>query len=443
MHTGLQTQGGFSADAQTDFVEGAVVGSWRVEGELGHGGMSTVYAVVHTEIGKRAALKVVHGHVLSARFTAEHVILEAQVVNRIGHDGIVDIFEAGTLPDGRPFLVMERLEGTSLAQRSTASAIGFDEAIKILLQLCGAVGAAHDAGVVHCDLKPDNVFLETTGSTKVLDWGIAHLLTTSCSDELVIGTPQYLSPEQANGGAITGASDIYSLGVIAYGLFLDKLPFESETAAELLMMHLRDAPPAPRIIWPEIPPALEALLLSMLAKKPAARPTASEVARQLTAIRKPVLQGARVSTAPKLPALAMTGLRSSTSRVISRPGVKRAGGIAALAALVVVGIAALWSNDPARASPIVETASRSPLAVAPKPMPPIAVVSAAPPPVTVVAAPLTERRSSDRHRVSVGVPTPAASPVVITPPRVKAPVAPVADATGHAIDPNGTIDPYL
>lgn len=141
------------------FAPGEAVGPWRIEHELGRGGMSTVYAVVHTEIGKRAALKVVHHHVISASFTPARVLLEAQLVNRIAHGSIVDIFENGVLPDGRPYLIMERLEGWSLGQRQMASRITADEVIAILLQLCDVLTATHAAGIVHCDLKPENVFL--------------------------------------------------------------------------------------------------------------------------------------------------------------------------------------------------------------------------------------------------------------------------------------------
>src|SRR5512134_2849787 len=143
MNTSMQTEGAPVAAFPTCFSPDDVVGPWRIEGELGRGGMSTVYAVVHTEIGKRAALKVVHHHVLSETFSAERVMLEAQVVNKVGHKNIVDIFESGTLPDGRPYLVMERLDGCSLGQRFAAGRVPADDVIAILLQICDALTAAH------------------------------------------------------------------------------------------------------------------------------------------------------------------------------------------------------------------------------------------------------------------------------------------------------------
>src|SRR4051812_41442790 len=138
---------------------GAKAGPWIIERELGRGGMGAVYAVVHEEIGKRAALKVVHRRVLSPNFNIQRVMLEAKVVNTVGHPNIIDIFETGSLPDGRPYIVMERLDGQPLSLRADEGKILPTQAIAILLQVCDALIAAHAANVVHRDLKLDNVFL--------------------------------------------------------------------------------------------------------------------------------------------------------------------------------------------------------------------------------------------------------------------------------------------
>ncbi|HEX7842693.1 MAG TPA: serine/threonine-protein kinase, partial [Kofleriaceae bacterium] len=269
-------------------VPGAKAGPWRVERELGRGGMGTVYAVVHDEIGKRAALKVLHRRLLPG-VNSERMLLEARVVNQVGHPNIVDIFETGKLDDGRPYIVMERLCGHSLAARADEGRLHSDLVIAILLQICDALIAAHAAGVVHRDLKLDNVFLidnpddPPTPRVKLLDWGIAKVIhhdVRHTIDGQLVGTPQYLSPEQARGQAVSPETDVYSLGVMAYELFLEQLPFEAETAAEVMAMHLREAPPLPSNLWPDVPPALEALLLAMLAKQPEQRPTMIEVAHR-------------------------------------------------------------------------------------------------------------------------------------------------------------------
>src|SRR5262245_9484599 len=133
-------------------------GPWIVERELGRGGMGAVYGVVHEEIGKRAALKVMHGRLVSGG-SAERILLEAKVVNAVGHPNIVDIFETGTLGDGRPYILMERLEGVPLSFRADEGKILPDQVVGILLQVCDALIAAHAANIVHRDLKLDNVFL--------------------------------------------------------------------------------------------------------------------------------------------------------------------------------------------------------------------------------------------------------------------------------------------
>jgi serine/threonine protein kinase len=402
MNTGMQTMDGGSAVALAGFAEGDVLGSWRVEGQLGHGGMSTVYAVVHTEIGKHAALKVVHAHVLSSTFTAECVLLEAQVVNRIGHDGIVDIFEAGKLPDGRPYLVMERLDGQSLAQRCDAGRIEVEDAIQILLQTCSAVAAAHAAGVVHCDLKPDNVFLtaETPVRTKVLDWGISKVLSADPETfgDLIIGTPLYLSPEQATGGAITQATDIYSLGVIAYEMFLEHPPFEADTNAELMMMHLRNAPKLPRECWPEIPTRLENLLLAMLAKTPKARPSALEVTRVLASVRDEIRRIGRPAPTgtQHVRSLARTQLvpRLAPKRTRrSRAVFATLGALSLLAALAVMKLAEPESEI-VSAAPVRATVASTAIVVPPPVDAPTTIVAVTVPKIAVTEKPARRKRAA-------------------------------------------------
>jgi serine/threonine-protein kinase len=289
---------------------GAKAGPWVVERELGRGGMGAVYGVVHEEIGKRAALKVMHRRLVSGT-SAERILLEAKVVNQVGHPNIVDIFETGTLEDARPYIVMERLEGVPLSFRADEGKILPDQVIGILLQVCDALIAAHAANIVHRDLKLDNVFLidnpddPSMPRVKLLDWGIAKVISNDVRHTIegqLVGTPQYLAPEQARGASVSPQTDVYSLGVMAYELFLEQLPFEAETSAEIMAMHLRCTPPPPSEMWPDIPAALENLLLAMLAKNPEARPTMLAVARTLELVRielqarKQTLEPARTST---------------------------------------------------------------------------------------------------------------------------------------------------
>jgi serine/threonine protein kinase len=272
---------------------GEKAGPWIVEREIGRGGMGAVYAVTHEDIGKRAALKVMHRRLVTTA-SAERILLEARVVNQVGHPNIVDIFETGAMTDGRPYIVMERLEGVPLSARADEGKILPDQVIAILLEVCDALIAAHAANVIHRDLKLDNIFLIDNPDdpqhpkVKLLDWGIAKIISTDVRVTIegqLVGTPQYLSPEQARGAAVSPQTDVYSLGVMAYEMFLEQLPFEAETSAEIMAMHLRATPPPPSEMWPDIPPTLENLLLAMLAKDPEARPTVLTVAHTLEMIR--------------------------------------------------------------------------------------------------------------------------------------------------------------
>jgi len=299
---------------------GAMAGPWRVERELGRGGMGAVYAVVHDEIGKRAALKVVHRKLMPG-FNSDRMLLEARVVNQVGHPNIVDIFETGHLADGRPYIVMERLSGQPLSVRADEGKLLPDQVIAILLQICDALIAAHAAGIVHRDLKLDNVFLSdnpddpSTPRVKLLDWGIAKVIHHEVKHTIegqLMGTPQYLSPEQARGQAVSPETDVYSLGVMAYELFLEQLPFEAETAAEVMAMHLRATPPPPSDLWPDVPPELEQLLLAMLAKSPERRPSMAEVAQRLEAVRGELQRRCRIRSGPRLP-MPTPGIRRTPS----------------------------------------------------------------------------------------------------------------------------------
>jgi serine/threonine protein kinase len=268
---------------------GRQIAQWRIERLLGHGGMGDVYAVVHDEIGKRAALKLMHSR-LSVGLNAERARIEGQVVNRVDHPNIVDIFDSGEF-EGRPYLVMERLEGMTLTQLAAVSRPSPELAIAILLQLCDALAAAHAVGVIHRDLKPDNVFvLAHTAhqpTIKLVDWGIAKVVDSDARRTMegqLIGTPDYLAPEQACGRPVTSRSDVYALGIIAYELFLGELPFIATTTIEVLTAHFRDPPRPPRELWPEIPTRLERLLVAMLAKEPERRPSMLAIAAELERI---------------------------------------------------------------------------------------------------------------------------------------------------------------
>jgi serine/threonine protein kinase len=274
---------------------GMRIGAWRIERELGRGGMATVYAVVHARFGKRAALKLAHRAILGPQFTSETFLREARMANLVNHAGVAEVFAIGTY-GGRPYLAMERLTGRSLGARLDEGPLPRDEALEILSELCSVLEAVHAAGVTHRDLKLDNVFLlHEPGPggrrTKLLDWGMARV---AGEDDplrgLIAGTLTYVAPEQFRSDDITPAADVYSLGVLAYLLLLGRAPFTASTDLELIHQHLREAPPSPRRLWAAIPAELEATLVAMLAKQPADRPALADIAR--------ALHNARAATRP-------------------------------------------------------------------------------------------------------------------------------------------------
>jgi serine/threonine-protein kinase len=264
----------------------ARVGSWCVTGELGRGGMSSVHAVVHAKFGKRAAIKIAHRSVLGPGGMSPKTFLrEARIVHTVEHPAVIDVFATGTY-DGRPYLVMEKLVGTPLGRRVDEGPLPRRDAIAILLELCDVLRAAHAAGVVHRDLKLDNVFLCDTPfadgrRVKLLDWGVAHVAGEDDPFRgLIAGTLTYVAPEQIRGDELTGAADIYSLAVLAYHLLCRRPPFAGADLA-LLQMHLRAEPPPPRLAWPDVPGILDDLLVRMLAKQPDQRPSLDEVEHAL------------------------------------------------------------------------------------------------------------------------------------------------------------------
>ncbi len=304
-------------------VPGDRAGVWRVESELGRGGMAAVYAVTHTKFGKRAALKLAHKSVLGPQFTADTFLREARIVNLVDHPCVPDVFATGT-HDGRPYLVMERLTGTTLGEQLDGGPLSKPASIDVLLELCDVLTSAHAAGVVHRDLKLDNVFLLEAPCAgghhvKLVDWGVAHVIGEH--DPLrgmIAGTLSYVAPEQIRGELLTPAADVYSLAVLAYQLLFGCPPFVARDDFALIRLHLHEQPPAPTTLWSDTPPALAQLLLAMLAKDPSKRPQLAEVVHLLTVARAAVAPAAPrprwlgVPKAPPCDPLGRPALRLTT-----------------------------------------------------------------------------------------------------------------------------------
>lgn len=270
--------------------QGDKAGVWRVESELGRGGMAAVYAVTHSRFGKRAALKLAHTSILGPEFTPEAFLREARIVNLVEHPSVPDVFATGTY-DGRPYLVMERLSGQTLGQRLDRGPMTHPTALGVLLELCDVLGTAHEACVVHRDLKLDNVFLLDAPCAgghriKLLDWGVAHVIgEPDPLRGMIAGTLTYVAPEQIRGDGLTPAADVYALAVLAYQMLFGAPPFVARDDLALIKLHVQQPPPAPQTLWPDVDPELAALLLAMLAKDPVDRPSLPEVVRVLSAVK--------------------------------------------------------------------------------------------------------------------------------------------------------------
>ncbi|MCS6914413.1 MAG: protein kinase [Myxococcota bacterium] len=260
---------------------GSTIGNYTIIGKLGEGAMASVYLAEHPRIGKRVAVKVIHPELSTSQEMVSRFFTEARAASQIHHECIVDIQDFGQTPDGDNFIIMEYLEGDTLASRlRTEGRFEIQRAIHIALHLCDGLAAAHAGGVIHRDLKPENIFLVRRGDNpefpKILDFGLAKMTSMPMEGGAnhktrtgsVLGTPHYMAPEQCEGRTTVDArADIYSLGCILFQMVTGELPFPGEGFGEVLVKHLREPPPMPRSKNPQISPALEKIILHCLAKK--------------------------------------------------------------------------------------------------------------------------------------------------------------------------------
>ena len=263
-----------------DEMLGQILGSHRVISLLGEGGMGRVYMAEHIKLSRKVALKLLRPEYAVKKDAVRRFFQEARAVNKIGHENIVDIEDYQELDNGT-FIIMELLQGEDLAdvQRKLDTPMPLHRAMRIATQVCDALVAAHKEGVVHRDLKPDNIFIVNTDSkrdfVKLLDFGVAKLFNEEndgwqTAVGSVIGTPAYMSPEQATGIPVDHRSDIYSLGAIMYEVFTGHPVFRAKSFGEFVVKHMNDEPVPPRDLAgaPKIPASLEMVILRCLEKDP-------------------------------------------------------------------------------------------------------------------------------------------------------------------------------
>ncbi len=259
---------------------GATLGTYRVRELVGRGGMGRVYAAEHLLLGKQVAIKVLLPKYSQDPDTVGRFFNEAKAATLIRHPGIVEVFDFGRHVDGSAYIVMELLEGESLATRLLRGRPSIDRVRDIAQQVCAALAAAHDKGIVHRDLKPDNVFLTRDPAlrnglrVKLLDFGIAKLArgtdgAAKTQTGLIMGTPLYMAPEQCAGAKqVDFAADLYSLGCVVFEMLAGRTPFVAAGVGEILAAHILTPAPTLREVNPSAPVELEGVVGRLLAKKP-------------------------------------------------------------------------------------------------------------------------------------------------------------------------------
>lgn len=260
--------------------------AYGVISEIAHGGTSTVYLGEQLATGRRVAIKALDPSFVGYSEMVHRLLGEHELAQRVRHPGLLDIIAANQTSNGIPYLVMEYLDGESLSALAGRDRMPLATIVAVASQIAAAVAALHAAGVVHCDLKPDNVFvLYETGPSgwprvKVLDYGVARLIDEpALPDGAVVGTPAFMAPEQWH-GAPTSRSDVYALGCVLYELVTGE-PLFSGALPQLMAAHCDRLPDRPSLRRPEIDPALDRLIVRALAKDPELRPSMAELEAEL------------------------------------------------------------------------------------------------------------------------------------------------------------------
>jgi tRNA A-37 threonylcarbamoyl transferase component Bud32 len=330
-------------------VHQVIANRFRIECEIGRGGMGTVYRATHLGLERTVAVKVLKREFAADPEVAERFMREARTMARLRHPRAAIIFDAGRLPDGRPFIVMEHVEGATLAETlARDGCFAPERAVRIAAEICDVLSEAHRLGIVHRDLKPSNIMLNARGVC-VLDFGIAKVLASSADatktcatteSGIIIGTPRYMSPEQCVGQPVGPASDLYSLGVLLYEMLSGRPPFTDELQSAVLVKQAT-APPPPLVARrPDVPRRLAHAVHTLLAKNPSERPRSAGDAsalleRSLTTSDEIIAPAIEPEHAP---------FASTLSALDSRSSRARRAFAAALVLAALGGTAFVWSR---------------------------------------------------------------------------------------------------
>jgi serine/threonine-protein kinase len=313
------SQGGVlrSLVEQDTLVGREIAGRYRLLAKLGEGGMGAVYRAEQMSLKRTVAVKVLRPDVANSPLLLRRFNAEAEAVAKLNHPNTVGIYDYGQDADGTTFIAMEYIEGSSLRKVvHTEAPLRLQRVLRIAAQICASLTDAHARSIVHRDLKPDNVMLQTRGRehdvVRVLDFGIAKLRDDDRATKMqmtqqgdMLGTPQYMAPEQIRGEHVDGRADIYALGCMLYEMATGRLAFEAQNVMAMLSKHLIETPPPPSARRPDlaIPPAFDALVADCMSKAPAQRPANMEVLTdRIAAIAQTLPVDTAVATAQTAPA---------------------------------------------------------------------------------------------------------------------------------------------
>ena len=418
----------------SSWVIGETIGNFKVADRLGRGGMGEVFLAHQTSVGTRVAVKILRPEVSADQEYVSRFFNEARAVERIQHAGIVKIFDCGYTTGGQAYLIMEFLEGETLAARlQRVGRLGLAEIGDIGRQIASVLAATHGAGITHRDLKPDNIYLVPDRElargerVKILDFGIAKLTDTIASSSPrtigTMGTPAYMAPEQwGDASKVDRRADVYSFGCVAFEMACGRPPFLVTTIAEACAKHLHELPPRARTIVPDLPQPLDDLLARLLEKSPDARPQSmQEVARVFEAIGDgrtsvalptaplPIALAQTVGTLPPAtppPGPPQVSMLAAPPRRSKKPLLAIAG-LAVIAAAGAAGYVAMSHEEdkPARKH---RSAAVEPGDAAPRPIDKTPEIVIAPPD----AAPVAEPPGDAAAAVAVQHPPPAGKPTI-------------------------------
>ncbi|MBK8024007.1 MAG: serine/threonine protein kinase [Chloroflexi bacterium] len=253
------------------FYPGQHVGSYKIVELLGQGAMATVYKAQHALLDRYGALKVMHQFLVNDPHFIESFEREAQIIAKLDHPNIVPVFDYAD-HSGNRYLVMKFIEGISLQTALEDGPIELADIRRVIAAIASALDYAHVQGVMHRDIKPSNIMVDRRGTPYLADFGLAQAIEDAEISGRIVGTPAYISPEQATPGeSVDDRSDVYSLGVVLYQLVVGRVPFRGSSVAEIIHKHRSEPPPVPSSLNPEIPRSVDVMLIKALAKKPDAR----------------------------------------------------------------------------------------------------------------------------------------------------------------------------